>query len=246
MYSARIPRFGTWTAPGQTQNAGTAIVVPIRPSRGPGAGPPVMYGLKNLKADWYGQPVTKVTHAVITSGSTAHTWVWLRPKNWTYINEAVTKNDTTVVMYDNPGTYSANYKYPLPPGVSSVPGLVADNTPASGDYVGFQLDNGAWHFSLVSSLSSLTLTIATGTPNVDGSTAAVGRILFFFGAAADVDPATGVIDPVWLPPASATTTFAEPAGLVSALHPGDPLILYNANASNASTLVSLAGAFDKD
>lgn len=242
------PRFGSWCQPGQTQTAGTAIVVPIDPYR-PGDGSPLIYenkgSLTNPIPNWYDLPLTKVTSLAFTSGATAHTWYVLRPKNWTTIAATVTANDTTIVMADNPGLYATTYKYRLPPGVSRVPGLVADNTPASGDYCAFQLDNGAWHFSLISSLSSLTLTIATGTPNVTGATAAVGRVLFFFAAGGDNDPATNRDDPLFLPPASATTTLRDNDGLVTSLHPGDPLLIVNANASNASTLVHAAGVFAK-
>jgi hypothetical protein len=242
-------RIASWSRPGQTQTAGTAIYVGIPPSPGARGSSPYFYSYSSTNgpkwlSDGGGIGVAHISQAIITSGSTAHTWYCLRPKNFTTINEAVTKNDTTIVMADNPGTYSTNFKYPLPPGVSGVPGVAADNTPASGDYCCFQLDNGSWHFSLISSLSTLTLTIATGTPNVDGSTAAVGRILFFFGAGGDTDPATNETDPTLLPPVSATTIFGtagEP--ILSAHRPGDPLVLVNANATAASTLAALSGYY---
>lgn len=246
----RSRRMASWTMPGQTQTASTAIVVGIPPHAGPPGSSPSLYSYSSAKGpSWLSDPGIGVTHvgqAIINSGSTAHTWYFLRPKNFTTIAEAVTANDTTIVMADNPGTYSANYKYPLPPGVSAVPGNVADNTPAANDYCCFQLDNGAWHFSLISSLSTLTLTIATGTPNVTGSVAAIGRILFFFGAGADVDPATLKIDPAFLPPVSATTIFGN-AGepVVSGLRPGDPILAVNANATGASILCSLSGYYGK-
>lgn len=239
-----MKRVANWTAAGQTQTAGTAIVIPIPPFMGAPGSSSLMYNYSGGAMNWAaGGAITTVSTFSVVSLATAHTWYFLRPKNWTYINEAVTKNDTTIVMYDSPGTYSTNYKYPLPAGVSQVPGMVANNAPASGDYVAFQLDNGVWHFSGVSSLSSLTLTIATATPNVDGSTAAVGRILFFFGVGGDVDPATGAIDPCILPNVSAATTFHDTNGFVSALHPGDPMILVNANASNASIASHLSGFY---
>ncbi len=242
-----LRRFAPFSVAGQTQTQGTAIAVGIPPHSGQPASAPLLYSYSSAQgANWLTSPsigLTHITQAILTSGSTAHTWYVLRPKNFTTIAEAVTKNDTTIVMADNPGLYATTYKYPLPAGVTA-PGNVADNTPASGDYCMFQLDNGAWHFSLISSLSTLTLTIATGTPNVDGSTAAVGRVLFFFAAGGDVDPATLKIDPCWLPAVSATLILgnsSEP--IVSSLRPGDPLVVVNANATAASTLVSLSGAY---
>lgn len=243
-------RFGTWAVPAQTQNSGTAIVQGIAPFRGAGGSAPLLYQAPlnadgRYKPNWFQQPITKVTNAKLTVGSTEHVWYVLRPKNWTLVAEAVTKNDTTVVMLDNPGLYATKYKYPLPGSVTA-PGMVADNAPASGDYFALQLDNGCWHFSVISGLSTLTITMSTGTPNVDGSTAAVGNVLFFFAAAADVDPATGLVDPTMRPVASATTDFYNDNGLVCGLHPGDPLILYNANGTNASTMAALSGAYDNN
>ena len=241
--------YNSWSVPGQTQTAGTAIAALIPPHAGPPDAAPFLYARTGGQANWLKKQSIGITHvglAALTSSTTAHTWGILRPKNYTTIAEAVIKNDTTIVMADNPGLYATTYKYPLPTGVAGVPGLVADNTPASGDYVCFQLDNGAWHFSSVSSLSTLTLTIATGTPNVDGSTAAIGNILFFFAAIADKDPATGVIDPVWLPPVSATTQLGNGAeSICSGLRPGDPLVIYNANATAASTLLALSGWYGR-
>ncbi len=238
-------RVSSWCQPGQTQTAGTAIVVPIDPYV-PSSGP-LMYtysgNIGRPTMNWMTQPYTKVSSAILINGSTAHTWAFLRPKNWTYLTEAATANDTTLVMYDNPGTYSTNLKYPVASG--EITAQVSDNTPASGDYVALQLDDGTWHFSLVSSLSSLTLTIATATPNITGGGAAVGRILFFFGAAGDKDPCTGRIDPVILPAASTTTQFSVPDGFITSFRPGEPMILYNANATAASTVASLAGFYSK-
>ena len=237
---------GIWSMPGQTQTAGTAIALGIPPHTGSPGSAPFLYARQNNAPNWTrGIGMTRIMYAAITSAGTAHTWYILRPKNYTTIAEIVAKNDTTVVMADNPGLYATTYKYPLPSGLTA-PGNVADNTPASGDYVMFQLDNGTWHFSLVSSLATLTLTIATGTPNVDGSTAAVGRILFFFGAGGDVDPATGKTDPTLQPAVSATTTLGNGfTPLAAGLRPGDPLVVVNANAAAASTLASLAGDYSR-
>lgn len=240
--SKSLPRFGSWAGAAQTQSAGTAIYVGIPPYRGRGNVSPFLYAINGGNPNWWDRPITKVTRCGILSGSTAHTWYFLRPKGFTYIAEAVTANDTTVVMYDNPGLYATTYRYPLPPGEAV--GNVADNTPAANDYCAFQLDDGSWHFSLISSLSTLTLTIATATPNITGGGSAIGRVLFFFGAGADKDPATGLIDPCIIPNVSAYTAFASEDGVVAGLHPGDPLLLVNANASNASTLCDLCGVYD--
>lgn len=239
-------RAGSWTQPGQTQTADTAITLPIDPFRD-GNNDMLLYegrgGLSRWKPNWLNLPYTKVTTLVVTSGGTAHTWTFLRPKNWTYITQAVTKNDTTVNVYDDPGLYATTYKYPLPPG-RTAPGLVADNGVAAADWVAFQLDNGAWHFSTVASVDGLELTLDTGTPNVDGATAAAGRVLFFFGAAGDKDPATNRADPAVLAPATAATyTYFDPDGLVCSSRPGEPLVLVNANATAASTLVALSGYY---
>lgn len=241
-------RMASFSLAGQTQSSGTAIAVGIPPHVGPPGSSPYLYARENSSPNWLKTAsigVTHITNLVITSGSTAHTWYVLRPKNWGYINEAVTINDSTIVCNDNIGTYSTNYRYPLPGSVTAT-GLAADNSPASGDYVMFQLDSGAWHFSAVSSFSPPTITIATATPNVTGATAAVGRIIFFFGAGGDKDPITGLVDPNAQPAASATISLGNGQDpIFSGLRPGDPLVLVNANATAASTLVAGSGFYGK-
>lgn len=240
--------FSSWSVPGQTQTAATAIVQLIPPYQGPPEGAPFMYsrsgGVNNwAKKDTCG--ITQVGTAIITSGSTAHTWVFLRPKNFTTVAVAIAKNITAITLADDPGIYSTNYKYPTPGNVP--PGYVADNGIAANDYVAIQLDSGQWHFSMVASGTGTTPTLTTGTPNVTGSTAAVGNIVFWFGAAGDKDPITGMIDPVFLPPVSATTIFAAAGGesIVTALRPGDPIVAFNSNLTAASTLAALAGWYSK-
>ncbi len=198
--------------------------------------------------NWLNQPYTKVTLAECSSGSTMQNWAFLRPKNWTYIKTAVAAAATTVAMFDDPGLYSTNYKYALPTACAGVPGNVADNSVGgvtSTDVVCFQLDNGYWHFSTVTSMSAaLVLTLDTAVPTPAGSTAAVGSILFFFGTIADVDPATGAVDPLIRMPVSATTILNIEEGIATSLRPGEPLALYNANATADSTLNNLYGAYD--
>src|SRR3954462_14466481 len=105
-------RIASWCVPGQTQTANTAIAQGIPPPAGGPGSSPTLYSYSTSKgADWLqstGLGGTHVSQAIINSGSTAQTWYFLRPKNFTTIAQVVTKNDTTIVMADNPGTYSAN------------------------------------------------------------------------------------------------------------------------------------------
>lgn len=237
--------YGTFALPSQTQSAGTAIVSLVPPYRGSGGNPPLLYKLdKNQKPNWE-KAFTHLSQLTYTAAGTAHTVVVMRPLNWTTIASAVAHNSTSVVLTADPGVYSTNYKYALPTEASGKPSGVADNGIAANDYVAFQLKDGTWHVSTVGSVSSLTLTLSTGTPNVAGGGAVAGTPLFFFGVAGDSDPATKSTHVSFLSVANARTELISDKtfGDVSSLNPGDPLLIYSANASNAGTLAVAVGFY---
>jgi hypothetical protein len=163
----------------------------------------------------------------------------MRPLNWCRIAEAVAANDTTIVIDADPGLYATKYRYPLPGGMTK-PINTADNAIAASDYVAFQLLDGTWHISTVASVSSLTLTLDTATPNVTGGGAALDTVLYFFGVAANTNPQTGAAHLSIKSGAgtSRVVLIPEGSGSIPALNPGDPLILYSANATNAGVLTA--------
>lgn len=233
---------GAFCLGSKTASAGTAITHFVPPYRGD-SGAPVMHKKVNGRRPHL-HGVAHLTDLVYAAGSTAHDVVLMRPLNYAYVNGAVAANSTSVVLADDPGVYSTNYKYPLPGG-QSAPACTADNAIAGSDYVAVQLVDGTWHVTTVSSVSSLTLTLATATPNITGGGIADGAILYFFGVAANVDPATGLAHPVLTSTASTRVNLLQDAGnsYFAALHAGDPLLIYSANASNAGVLSLVSGLY---
>lgn len=243
-----------------TQTAGTAITAIIPPYNGPVGTSPFNYSALSGRANWLEAPnfgVTHITDISVLCGATEHTFYILRPLNWTTITEAVTKNDTTFKVAANPGTYSSYFRYPTIGGPANLaasggvamggaaPTLAADNTAAGSDYVAWQYDDGSWGYDTIASVSGLTLTLTTGTPNRDGCTVAVGKPLFFFGVAADLNPITGQAHAGFDTIASSRNIWQSSNGLgiVTALHPGDPMILVDANATNADIFNIVSGFY---
>lgn len=240
---------GTFATPSSTANAGTAIVRLIPPFRGSSGGP-LMYKLSNGLSgtpNWCKSGFTHLTQAVYTAAATAHTLVVMRPFNWAVVASDVAANAQAVTLLTDPGVYSTSFKYPLPPEAGGVVASVADNAIAASDYVAVQLRDGTWHVSAVTSVSGLAVTMTTATPNVTGGGIEAGSIMFFFGASGDSNPQTGQAHVSFLTVANARTSLLPDAayGSVSGLNPGDPLLLYSANASNAGTISVACGYYAK-
>jgi hypothetical protein len=236
---------GSFSLSSKTASSGTAFASLVPPYRGPSGSPPLLYKLDGGKPNWIRHNVfTHISQLVYTAGSTAHDLVIMRPLNWAVINGNVAANSSTIVLTTDPGVYSTNYKYDLPPSASGLVSCTASNAIAASDYVAYQLRDGTWVLDLVSSVSGLTLTMTTATPNITGGGIADGSILFFFGVAANVDPATGLAHQAINSVASARTSLLSDLarGTVQNFHPGDPMVLYSANASNAGIL-SVASGF---
>lgn len=239
---------------GATATAGTAFTAFIPPHTRTGGSAPYLYQATAsgpTGAPWWGGKVgrTHINNLGYVSGTTAHTLVVMRPLNWVRITTAVAANSQTVVLEEDPGVYSTNFNYPI--NGTQYPAAAADNAIAGSDYVAFQLVDGTWHFSAVTSVSTLTLTITTATPNVTGGGAAANTPCYFFGVSTDTNPCTGRAHPAFNPPIPASgellTTFCSAAGevLVSSLFPGDPMILYSANGTAAGRLTHVSGFYER-
>lgn len=245
----------TFFVTGATATAGTAFTAFIPPQTRTGGTAPFLYqnlgGSAPSNVTWWGGKVgrTHINNLGYVSGTTAHTLVVMRPLNWVRITTAVAANSQTVVLEEDPGIYSTNFNYPI--NGTQHPAAAADNGIAGSDYVAFQLVDGTWHFSAVTSVSTLTLTITTATPNVTGGGAAANTPLFFFGASTDTSPLTGRAHPAFNPPIPASgellTTFCSAAdeALVSTIFPGDPMMLYSGNGTAAGRLTHVSGFYDK-
>jgi hypothetical protein len=236
---------GQFALSSKTANAGTVLASLVPPFRGANGQPALLYKLQNQRPNWRNQPHTVISQLVYTAGSTAHDVVIMRPLNWARITTDVAINSTTMVLETNPGTYSSYYKYDLPPEAGGKVAGVADNGIAGSDYVAYQLRDGTWQINTVSSVSSLTLTLGTATPNITGGGVEAGSICFFFGVAADSDPATGLAHLTINSVASARTSLLDGSapGAISTLRPGDPMIIYSANASNAGIISVVSGYY---
>ena len=120
-------------------------------------------------------------------------------------------------------------------------------TLAASDYIAVELASGKYHFAIVTNVTGLVLTIAA-LPEA----ASLGAKVWYFGAAGD----TG--HDVLRPPVSATTSLvaAAPSAVSDGGYSfassgiryesnglGRPLLILNANATAASTLVAAAGTY---
>jgi hypothetical protein len=241
---------GSWAVSSLTASADTAFARLIPPYAG-GKGGPYLH-----KADGNGKRVepkprgiTTIASLIYAAGGTVHDVIVMRPLNWTYITEAVAANDTTVVVAKDPGTWATAgvFKYDLPGDASGIPSAIGNNTIAANDYVAFQLRDGTWHVSTVASVSSLTVTLNTATPNVTGGGCAIGTMFYYFGVAADTVPQTGAAHLSLKSVASTRVDLLAVAGggagVVPALNAGDPLIIYSANATAAGTLHLASGYY---
>ncbi len=245
MFGAGCEVFGTFAVPANTQTAATVITRLIPPfALGHG-------GAQVQKVDGNGDRIvpaprayTHVTSLSYLDSGTAHQATILRPLNWTYLTAALAANGTALTLAADPGIYSTNYKYPLPNGVTK-PASVADNGIGASDYVAFQLRDGSWYFGTITSGSGTAVVLASGVPNVTGGGADKNTVVYYFGVAADLNPQTLVAHHYFLSTAgSARIEFLSAgAGSVPSLNPGDPMIFYSANATNAGTLSSLSGIY---
>ena len=167
----------------------------------------------------------------------------MRPTNYTTLSAAVPKNTVIFNFTADPGLYSANYKYPTANGGAQR--SAADDAIATGDYVAYQMDDGTWQADLVASVSTLAITLTTGTPNLNGATIAAGKPVFFFAVGGETDPATGQTQPGFDTIVSTRNIWQSNSGvgLVSALHPGDPLLFLDANGTAADFLNVLSGYY---
>ena len=250
---------------------GTVVVTCVRPTPNI-KGLPLIFGPKPGSSgypNWWSEGwYAHLTDLIVTCSTTANVITLMRPLNWTTVATAVAKNTTSMVLTDDPGVYSTNYRYPLPGQTWNPPGTTnsvgpsspaSDNAIAGNDYVAYQLADGRWVADKVSSVSGLTLTLTTGTPNVTGATVAAGSPVFFYGITTDTEPYTGAAHLFRTPIVSTqlVNLLAGWGGNASAVgggggaasgpgagveHPGDPILVYNANAT-ATTTVDFIGGY---
>lgn len=227
-------------------------------------------GLRGGRPNWWDDGwYIHITDLIVTCSTTANIIYIMRPLNWTTVKTAMAKNVTAMVLTDDPGIYSTNYRYPLPGQTWNPPGTVntvgpcaSDNALAASDYVAIQLLDGTYHLSTVSSGTFAAVVLTTGTPNFTGGTVAAGSPCFWFGVNSDTVPATKTVHMIRTPIVSTqqVNLLAGWGGNASAvgggggastgygipsLMPGEPLLIYNPNASATTTVDFIGGYFAK-
>jgi len=187
-----------------------------------------------------------------TNTTTAHSIYLCRPKNWTTLSANAATGQLTMSLTADPGKYSTNYQNSRQSAIfgSSLTGVAAGLVPltssvaddligsASSPYVAYQSSDGVWQFSTVTTVATLVISLAANVPGLGGNVGALsGTRLYYFGAPGDTDPSTGLADELFSTlntKGSANLALENTSGdaIFSTLHPGDPLLIYSANATN--------------
>lgn len=245
---ASIPVINTFNI-SSLASSSTAASCLIPPCPGPAGCPPYLFNATSLtKANWlYNAPnfgIPHITNITLNTSSTAHSFIVLRPLNWTYFPAGLAKNTTVIPdsvltgIATDPGLYSTSYGYPTTGALA--PAQVADAAISSTNLlVCYQLSDGSWFKDTIASGTfGSTLTLTTGTPNRTAGAIPAGGVMFYFGAVAGtlLDPANGQL-PLFLgTKASAVTVYSDPVSFYNALHSGDPLFIYDGNGTAADSL----------
>ena len=170
---------------------------------------------------------TRLTKVAMRSGATAHSLVILKSlaAPTTVSSNAAASQAVVNITADSGAT---------PPG-----------TIAAGDFCVVQLDNGSFWLGEVSSVSSLAITMTASLP----AAAAAGNAVWFMGAVGD-HPARSLTN-LKVPPATGYTVVGT-ASVLNTWGDGttcleqsngtyEPLVLVNANATNASIFEEVIG-----
>lgn len=166
--------------------------------------------------------VTRITKLSNTAAGTEHNIVVLRSLGRTKTTADAAASQAVIVVAANPGP--------------------SGNSLAGSDYVAYRRDDGVTVLDTVSSISGLSVTLTTNL------TAALskGADVWMFGVAADTDPVTNEAHQNFVSPVNVTTTYTEDVvGVAQSNGQDEPLMLYNANATNASTLLLAAWVYTK-
>ena len=157
---------------------------------------------------------TRLAQLSVTQGNTANSVYLMRPIGRTTTSAASNTNTNTVTLTADPGP--------------------SGNGIAANDYVCVQQSDGTI-LTTTANAWNATTKVLTLNLNTTASVASGARV-WDFGVNTDTDPVTGAAHVLIPTTANATTTFtAGPAGFAGA-QAGDPILVYNPNATNASVL----------
>lgn len=248
--------FGLLNVPSAKGTDATVTTQVIPPWQGyPGNAPFIYNPSANANAipKRFPEGITHLKKLVYTNGATAHVLSILRPLNYTWLTAAIASAGTVANVFDDPGLYSTNYKYAA--NTATFTAAVANSGIQANDWVVIQLNDGTWFSSKVASVATLAVTLSTAVPTVTGGGAALGAIVYFYGAPVNTntkDPATGYAEVKATVTANATSgnqyaVFNDDGGLgfMSAFHHGDPLLFYDPGTTNLGTLDYITGYYSR-
>lgn len=192
----------------QSATAGTAYYAVIPPYA-----PPNAAGVPT----WTPSYVTRICQLQYTCGNTANGFYVMRPIGRTTVAAAATTSVAAVTLAADPSP--------------------SGNTIAAGDQVVMQYADGTFRRTQVNTSGwDSTNLILTFTGNLPANVAA-GAQMWMFGVNTDTDPTTGSAFPV-IPTTVNTNNTAVvfgPSGM-GGVQKGDPLLVYNPNATAATNL----------
>jgi hypothetical protein len=193
---------------------------------------------------------TLLNFAQVTVSTTAQTLIAMRPvsaltipntsvRASCYLTAAAAGGQAVINVNQNPGTFTV-YSYPN----GGVP-RTANRTVSSGDYVAYQYPDGTWEVNTISSISTLAFTLTNNLSTGNSSFGlAANAPVWYFGPTTQVNPYDGLAHPVFTLPASGVINFGSEAfPLMSTLGLNEPLLLYCANATAASTLERVSASY---
>jgi hypothetical protein len=142
MLTSEFPRLGTFNLPRTTAGGGTAFVAVIPPFGGPGGNALQYGGIVGKVGGRIYRPRGRshITKLIYSTGATLHVISILRPLNYTTLASNAAAGATTLVLNDDPGIYSTNYK----PMMGPIPAQTVDRGIAANDWIVLQLDDGSW------------------------------------------------------------------------------------------------------
>ena len=160
----------------------------------------------------------RITDFQYTCGNTANDFTFMRP---------IGRANVSVAYAANTGASLTLDADPSPSGNTIAAGDQCVIQAADGTYPRAQVNTAGWNG---------TTKVVTFTANVTPAVS-IGAKVFMFGISSDTDPVTGLAFPVYTPAVNTTGTNVAfgGVGFVGAA-PGDPLMIYNPNATAATNL----------
>lgn len=158
---------------------------------------------------------TRLAELAVLQGNTANSVYLMRPIGRTTTSAASNSGVNTLTLTADPGP--------------------SGNGIAANDRVSVKQSDGTILTTTVNAWNG-TSKVLTLNANTTASVASGARV-WDFGIHTDTDPVTGAAHPIIPTTANTTTTYQSQAGGFRTAQKGEPILIYNPNATNASTLL---------